>query len=483
MEFRVPRSCRCVTCTWSCIVGRTFLLSSPWFAWCIALAVSFALPKRYSSKVTVSLSLLNQTTVAGSGLSNQLLVNLPSLLALAQGFGDLLNTKALVSQLDATAPADVYKVQFDEKKGVFSLTAKGETPQESRENAERLLEISQNYIQDNISAAVITNISALITQSKLDLSSAQGNLRVLQESLKQTPSETRTIEAIIPAQVGGSSSAVSAKSLAQEIRRGETFALVGESGCGKSTLAKAMVGLVPHGGRIEIAGQALTGLSGEGRKMLRRRIQIVFQDPMAALDPRMRVGDLIAEPLVIHRIGTAAEQRARVADLMARVGLSADQASRYPHEFSGGQRQRICIARALALNPDLIIADESVSALDVSVQARVLDLLRALQSEFGIALLFISHDMAVVENISDHVAVMYLGQIVEMGSRAQIFGTPRHPYTRRLIEAVPVPDPRHIRPPEPRLAGDVPSPVHAAGHPPARLTLTDIGDGHLVAGL
>jgi uncharacterized protein involved in exopolysaccharide biosynthesis len=179
----------------------------------IALAVSFALPKRYSSKVTVSLSLLNQTTVAGSGLSNQLLVNLPSLLALAQGFGDLLNTRALVSQLDATAPADVYKVQFDEKKGVFSLTAKGETPQESRENAERLLEISQNYIQDNISAAVITNISALITQSKLDLSSAQGNLRVLQESLKQTPSETRTIEAIIPAQVGGSSSAVSARSV------------------------------------------------------------------------------------------------------------------------------------------------------------------------------------------------------------------------------------------------------------------------------
>ncbi|KAF0172170.1 MAG: peptide/nickel transport system ATP-binding protein [Rhodobacteraceae bacterium] len=266
-----------------------------------------------------------------------------------------------------------------------------------------------------------------------------------------------------------------------DIRRGETFALVGESGCGKSTIAKAMVGLVPHQGRIEIAGQALEGLDRAGTKALRRRVQMVFQDPMAALDPRMTVGDLIAEPLVIHGIGSAVEQRAQAADLMARVGLTADQLDRYPHEFSGGQRQRICIARALALQPDLIIADESVSALDVSVQARVLDLLQALQREFGIAFLFISHDMAVVENISDRVAVMYLGQIVEMGSRAQVFGNPQHAYTRRLIEAVPVPDPSFVRTPAPRLAGEVPSPVHALGQGPVRAQLRDIGAGHLVA--
>ncbi len=266
-----------------------------------------------------------------------------------------------------------------------------------------------------------------------------------------------------------------------DIRRGETFALVGESGCGKSTIAKAIVGLAPHQGRIEIAGQSFADLDELGQKALRRRVQIVFQDPMAALDPRMTVGALIAEPLLIHGLGSAAEQRARAQELMSRVGLTEDQLDRYPHEFSGGQRQRICIARALALQPDLIIADESVSALDVSVQARVLDLLQALQREFGIAFLFISHDMAVVENISDRVAVMYLGQIVETGTRAQVFGNPQHPYTRRLIEAVPVPDPNHIRPSLPRLAGEVPSPVHALGQGPARLVMRDVGHGHLVA--
>lgn len=265
------------------------------------------------------------------------------------------------------------------------------------------------------------------------------------------------------------------------IRKGETFALVGESGCGKSTIAKAIVGLVPHQGRIEIAGQALSDLDATGKKALRRQVQMVFQDPMAALDPRMRVADLVSEPLLIHNIGDPAARRATAADLFTKVGLSPDQLDRYPHEFSGGQRQRICIARALALNPQLVIADESVSALDVSVQARVLDLLRALQREFGVAYLFISHDMAVVENISDRVAVMYLGQIVETGSRAQVFGNPQHPYTRRLIAAVPVPDPTHVRAPSPRLAGDVPSPVHPVGFGPERLLLTDIGEGHLVA--
>ncbi len=266
-----------------------------------------------------------------------------------------------------------------------------------------------------------------------------------------------------------------------DIRQGETFSLVGESGCGKSTIARALVGLVRHEGRIEIGGQALSGLGPAAMKALRRRVQIVFQDPMAALDPRMTVGDLISEPLLIHGLGTATERRDAAGNLMERVGLSRDQLDRYPHEFSGGQRQRICIARALTLKPDLIIADESVSALDVSVQARVLDLLTALKREFGIAYLFISHDMAVVENISDRVAVMYLGQIVELGTRDQVFGNPRHPYTRRLIDAVPVPDPAHQRKPAPRLAGEVPSPVHAVGHGPEAVTLTDVGGGHLVA--
>ncbi|WP_417809423.1 ABC transporter ATP-binding protein [Thioclava sp.] len=266
-----------------------------------------------------------------------------------------------------------------------------------------------------------------------------------------------------------------------DIRAGETFSLVGESGCGKSTIAKALVGLVPHQGRIEVAGHTLGGLNGNDMKALRRDVQIVFQDPMAALDPRMRVGDLVAEPLVIHDIATPEQRRARVAELFERVGLTPDHLDRYPHEFSGGQRQRICIARALALQPKLIIADESVSALDVSVQARVLDLLDALKGEFGIAYLFISHDMAVVENISDRVAVMYMGQIVEMGTRAQIFGDPRHAYTKRLMAAVPVPDPTYARPPVARLASEIPSPIYKLGASPARMPLRNVGDGHLVA--
>ena len=267
-----------------------------------------------------------------------------------------------------------------------------------------------------------------------------------------------------------------------DIHAGETLSLVGESGCGKSTLARALVGLVPHEGTIRLNGQPVRDMRRQDRLRLHREVQMVFQDPMAALDPRMTVGELIAEPLVIHGIGSAPERRARAEDLMQRVGLTAEQLSRHPHEFSGGQRQRICIARALALNPKLIIADESVSALDVSVQARVLDLLAALKREFGIAYLFISHDMAVVENISDRVAVMYLGQIVEMGTRAQVFGNPQHAYTRRLMAAVPVPDPGFPRPPMPRMASEVPSPVHPVGHGPERAVLRDISGGHLVAG-
>ncbi len=266
-----------------------------------------------------------------------------------------------------------------------------------------------------------------------------------------------------------------------EIFRGETLSLVGESGCGKSTMARALVGLVPHEGRIEVGGKALAQMDGPGRKALRRDLQIVFQDPMAALDARMTVGELIREPLVIHGIGTSAEQKARVRDLLERVGLPASVYNRYPHQFSGGQRQRICIARALALKPKLIVCDESVAALDVSIQARVLDLLRDLQKEMGVTYLFISHDMAVVENISDRVAVMYLGQIVEMGSRAQLFGNPQHPYTRRLLAAVPVPDPRRPRQAGVRMTGEIPSPVWPVGQGPERVRLTDIGGGHLVA--
>jgi len=265
------------------------------------------------------------------------------------------------------------------------------------------------------------------------------------------------------------------------VAAGETVSLVGESGCGKSTTAKAIAGLLPYTGTIAIGGRDLATLGAAERKAARRNVQMIFQDPYASLDPRMRVGDLVAEPLLIHGIGSPAQRRAEVAALFERVGLSADQMERYPHEFSGGQRQRICIARALALKPKLIIADESVSALDVSVQARVLRLLKELQREFGVAYLFISHDMAVVENISDRVAVMYLGQIVEMGTRQQIFANPRHAYTRRLIEAVPIPDPMQRRQRFARLDSEIPSPVRRVGDEPAKVSLQDVGGGHLVA--
>ena len=208
---------------------------------------------------------------------------------------------------------------------------------------------------------------------------------------------------------------------------------------------------------------------------------MVFQDPMAALNGRMTVGDLVREPLVIHDIGTTHSRTDRAAELFARVGLEPDALDRYPHEFSGGQRQRICIARALALKPKLIIADESVSALDVSVQATVLDLLNELKAEFGMSYLFISHDMAVVENIADRVAVMYLGQIVEIGSSAQVFGNPQHEYTRRLIAAAPYPDPTRAVPTRPVINTELKSPVMPVGKDPELFSYRSMGDGHLVA--
>ncbi|MFW2543662.1 ABC transporter ATP-binding protein [Primorskyibacter sp. 2E107] len=266
-----------------------------------------------------------------------------------------------------------------------------------------------------------------------------------------------------------------------DIRPGETFGLVGESGCGKSTIAKALAGLVPHQGHIEVAGKALSSLTAQGRRDMCRDVQMVFQDPMAALDPRMPVGDAVAEPLLIHGIGSAQERRARAAELFLRVGLTPEQMTRYPHEFSGGQRQRICVARALALRPKLIICDESVSALDVSVQAQVLELLEELQRETDVSYLFISHDMAVVENVVDRLAVMYLGQIVEMGTRDQVFGNPLHPYTQRLLDAVPIPDPARKGRPHARPVGDMPSPIRVIGDPPERTPLRDAGQGHLVA--
>ncbi|MBA3516531.1 MAG: ABC transporter ATP-binding protein [Rhizobiales bacterium] len=265
------------------------------------------------------------------------------------------------------------------------------------------------------------------------------------------------------------------------IRPGETLALVGESGCGKSTTGKALLGLVRWEGHVSVAGQDAQGLGRNQMKALRRNIQMVFQDPYASLDPRMNVGDLVAEPLLVHRVASGSEVRDRVAALFRRVGLTPEQMRRHPHEFSGGQRQRVAIARALALSPKIIVADESVSALDVSVQARVLDLLQELQDELGVAYLFISHDMAVVEQVSHCVAVMYLGQIVETGTRRQIFEDPRHAYTRRLIEAVPVADPMRRRDRQGAFAGEMGSAMRPLGASVPRLMLRDVGEGHLVA--
>ncbi|WP_296085571.1 ABC transporter ATP-binding protein [uncultured Agrobacterium sp.] len=229
------------------------------------------------------------------------------------------------------------------------------------------------------------------------------------------------------------------------LKAGETLGLVGESGSGKSSTGKAVLGLIPFRGSVRIAGQEVFQSSPRILLPIRRAAQMIFQDPYASLDPRMDIGSAIAEPLVIHGIGTAAERKAKVAALLTRVGLTSDAAERYPHEFSGGQRQRICIARALALEPKLIVADESVAALDVSVRGRVLDLMLELQEQMGLAYLFISHDMAVIEKMAHHVAVMRGGEIVEIGTRRQIFENPKDRYTLELMAAVPIPDPRRYR--------------------------------------
>ena len=282
-----------------------------------------------------------------------------------------------------------------------------------------------------------------------------------------------------------------------DVIRGETLGLVGESGCGKSTTGRAILQLYrPTAGEVYFEDQDLTALKGEPLRRMRRRMQMIFQDPYASLNPRMTVGDIIGEPLVVHNISKSKERRERVQELLRVVGLNPYFVNRYPHEFSGGQRQRIGVARALAVNPDFIICDEPISALDVSIQAQIINLLEDLQSEFNLTYLFIAHDLSVVRHISDRIAVMYLGKIVELTDRAELYENPLHPYTQALLSAVPIPDPvveeqrqRII------LEGDVPSPVN----PPVGCNFStrcpvvmdvckeqepefrDVGEGHWVA--
>ena len=279
------------------------------------------------------------------------------------------------------------------------------------------------------------------------------------------------------------------------VRRGETLSIVGESGCGKSTLARLLVRLLrPTSGEVRYEGADISGLSEGQMRRLRKDLQFVFQDPFSSLNPRMTVGAIIEEPMKVHGDLPRAARRRKVADLLARVGLRADFANRYPHEFSGGQRQRIGIARALASGPRVIIGDEPVSALDVSVQAQVINLLEDLKREFDLTLVLIAHDLAVIRHMSDRVAVMYLGEVVELAATDQLFDKPLHPYTQALMQAIPVPSP-HVRAMKATLTGDAPSPLAPPSgcrfhtrcpHADARCaaekpTLRDAGDGRQAA--
>ncbi|WP_137284949.1 ABC transporter ATP-binding protein [Halorussus salinisoli] len=244
-----------------------------------------------------------------------------------------------------------------------------------------------------------------------------------------------------------------------EVRRGETLGLVGESGCGKSTLARTILRLLkPTAGRIEFKGEDLAEMSGERLRSRRSDMQMIFQDPQSSLDPRMEVGRIVEEPMQAHGMLDSEGREERARELLEKVGLDPQHYNRYPHEFSGGQRQRINLARALSVNPDFIVCDEPVSALDVSIQAQVLNTMRRLQDEFGLTYLFIAHDLSVIRHISDRVAVMYLGQLVELADKEELFENPQHPYTQALLDSIPVPDPRKT---ETRgaLEGDVPSPI------------------------
>jgi peptide/nickel transport system ATP-binding protein len=265
------------------------------------------------------------------------------------------------------------------------------------------------------------------------------------------------------------------------LRPAETLALVGESGCGKSTTGRSILRLVePTAGTIRFAGADVRGLDKRGLSGLRRQMQMIFQDPYASLNPRIPVGRAIAEPIIVHKIASRPEAADRAAELLRVVGLAPEMGARLPHEFSGGQRQRLCIARALSLSPKLIVADEAVAALDVSIKAQVLNLMLDLQAQFGLSYLFISHDMGVVERISHRIAVMYLGEIVEIGPRAAIIENPQHSYTRKLLAAVPVPDParRGMRATPP--AEDLPSPIRAPDYVPPQRGWRTVSDGHFV---
>ena len=281
--------------------------------------------------------------------------------------------------------------------------------------------------------------------------------------------------------VGAGATVHAVENVSLQVGRGETLAVVGESGCGKSTLAHTMIRLHdPTSGQVVLDGVDISGLGNRALREHRAKMQIIFQDPFASLDPRRPVGRAVAEPLLIHKIAKGPDADEQVADLFTRVGLEPDMMRQFPHQFSGGQRQRVCIARALATRPELVIADEAVSALDVSIQAQVINLMMELQSELGLSYLFISHDLAVVERMSHRVAVMYLGQIVEIGPRSAIFENPQHSYTQRLLDAVPIADPRARRD-RPLLTDEIPSPVWAVGTSPERVELREVAPGHLVA--